>query len=480
MKAMTIAEVAAVVGAAVDTGAGADAVVSSVEFDSRKVVAGTLFAAIAGEHVDGADFVAAAAAAGAVAALAARPVAAPIPVLVVDDVLAALAALATASVRALIDAGLVVVGITGSAGKTSTKDLVAAIARTAGETVAPPESFNNELGHPYTVLRATESTKYLVLELSARGPGHIAALTRIAPPRIGVVLNVGTAHLGEFGSVDGIARAKSELPEALPDGAHGGVAVLNADDPRVCAMQARTIARVVSFGTSAEADIYAEDIVEDDRARASFTLITPEGTTPVTLAVAGRHQVGNALAAAAVGVEIGLAPARIAQVLAGAAPASKWRMAISDRADGVTVINDAYNANPDSMKAALRALATIGRGRRTWAVLGEMAELGPGSQTAHDEIGRLVVRLNVDRLVAVGGQQARQLHLGAHLEGSWSGESEHVADVDAALAVLRDELAPGDVVLVKASRAAGLERVALALLSVETSPADVPSGESAP
>ena len=448
MKAMTVAEVAGIIGAAGVPAIGPDAVVTSVEFDSRKVRPGTLFAAIAGEHVDGADFVDAAASAGAVAALAARPVQASIPVLVVDDVLAALAALATASAAALIDAGLVVIGITGSAGKTSTKDLVAAVTGAAGETVAPPESFNNELGHPYTVLRASESTKYLVLELSARGPGHIAALTRIAPPRIGVVLNVGTAHLGEFGSVEGIAKAKGELPEALPDGAHGGIAVLNADDPRVCAMQARTAARVVSFGTSAEADILAQDIVEDDRARASFTLVTPEGTVPVSLAVAGRHQVGNALAAAAVGVEIGLPPARIAEVLAGTGTASKWRMAIADRADGVTVINDAYNANPDSMKAALRALATIGRGRRTWAVLGEMAELGPDAPAAHDEIGRLVVRLNVHRLIAVGPAVARQMHLGAHLEGSWSGESEHVPDIDAALAVLRDELEPGDVVLV--------------------------------
>nr|WP_240615860.1 UDP-N-acetylmuramoyl-tripeptide--D-alanyl-D-alanine ligase [Nakamurella deserti] len=458
---MTVDEVAAAVGL---PPVGSEALVTSVEFDSRKVGPGTLFLALVGESVDGHRFAAAAQAAGAVAVLGSADVDATIPLLRVPDPLAALAGLATVSARALIADGLRVIGVTGSAGKTSTKDLLAAVAAAAGETIAPPESFNNELGHPYTVLRATEDTKYLVLELSARGVGHIAMLTTIAPPAIGVVLNVGTAHLGEFGSVDAIATAKGELVEALPDGADGGVAVLNADDGRVAAMSGRTLARVVTYGTSADADVRAEDIEEDDRARARFTLRTPEGDATVQLAVSGRHQVGNALAAAAVGLELGLSPARIAEVLAAAVPASKWRMEITDRPDGVTIINDAYNANPDSMKAALRALVSIGRGRRTWAVLGVMAELGDATREAHDEIGRLVVRLNVDRLLAVG-PAVRPLHLGAHLEGSWGGESEHVPDLEDATAILLEELEPGDVVLVKGSRAAGLERIAAALVA---------------
>ena len=462
MKPMTLGAVAAAVGASVPT--GGDTMVTSVEFDSRKIRPGSLFVAIAGENVDGHDFAATAAAAGAVAVLGSHDIDADLPLLKVPDVLAALALLATESARQLIADGLTVIGITGSAGKTSTKDLVAAIAAAAGETVAPPESFNNELGHPYTVLRATEETCFLVLELSARGQGHIAMLTTIAPPAIGVVLNVGTAHLGEFGSVEGIAQAKGELVESLPEGAHGGVAILNSDDNRVMAMSARTRARVVSYGTSADSDIWAADIEEDGLARAGYMLNTPEGSAPVQLAVSGRHQVGNSLAAAAVGIELGLSPARIAEVLGATGPASKWRMEITERPDGVTIINDAYNANPDSMKAALRALVTIGRGRRTWAVLGAMAELGDATQAAHDEIGRLVVRLNVDRLIAVG-PAVRPLHLGAHLEGSWGGESEHVADLDEAIAILKQELEPNDVVLVKASRSAGLERIAQALLA---------------
>ncbi len=473
MKPMTVDEVAAAVGLPpLGAAGGGDAVVTSVEFDSRKVRPGTLFLALVGETADGHRFAPAAQAAGAVAVLGTADIdpgedGTTLPLLKVPDALAALAGLATVSARALIDDGLRVVGITGSAGKTSTKDLVAAIAAAAGPTIAPPESFNNELGHPYTVLRADESTRFLVLELSARGVGHIAMLTTIAPPSIGVVLNVGTAHLGEFGSVDAIAVAKGELVEALPAGAAepvGGVAILNADDGRVAAMSGRTHARVVTYGLSADADVRAEDVAEDDRARAGFTLRTPEGDAPVQLAVAGVHQVSNALAAAAVGLELGLTPARIAEVLGATGPASKWRMEITERPDGVTVINDAYNANPDSMKAALRALASIGRGRRTWAVLGEMAELGPAAREAHDEIGRLVVRLNVDRLLAVG-PAVRPLHLGAHLEGSWGGESEHVPDVGTATAILVEELEPGDVVLVKGSRSAGLERIAAALVA---------------
>ncbi len=470
MKAMKVAQVAAIVGAQMDVdqaAAGAQAVVTSVEFDTRKVRPGSLFLALPGERADGHDFAAAAARAGAVAVLGSQDIHADIPLLKMpaDRVLDGLAGLAAVSVKELTALGnLTTIGITGSAGKTSTKDLVAAITSASGSTVAPPESFNNELGHPYTVLRADEDTRYLVLELSARGPGHIAALAKVAPPQIGVVLNVGSAHLGEFGSVEGIAVAKGELVEALTA---DGVAILNADDGRVAAMASRTNARVVTVGTNPMADIRAENIIEDAWARAGFTLVTAAGSAPVQLAVVGAHQVGNALAAAAVGLEIGLSLDQIAQILGDSGPASKWRMAITERADGVTIINDAYNANPESMKAALKSLATIGQGKRTWAVLGEMAELGPATQSAHDQIGRLVVRLGVDRLIAVG-PAVRGLHLGAHLEGSWSGESEHVPDWESAVAILNEELSPGDVLLVKASRSVGLERVVSALLPAPT------------
>ena len=482
MIPLTLSQLAEATG--LDVPVGADAVtVTSVEFDSRRVRPGALFVALRGERVDGHDFADAAAASGAVAVLGTRP-AGGLPLLRCPDtpadtaVLDALAAIAHRSVTALVDPergvdALTVVGLTGSAGKTSTKDLVAAVLSTAGETVAPPESFNNEVGHPYTVLLAGPDTRFLVLELSARGRGHIAALARTVPPRIAAVLNVGSAHLGEFGSVDAIAGAKGELVEALPTAADGGVAVLNADDPRVAAMAARTVARVVTVGTGPDADVRAVDVTTDDLTRAAFTLVTSDGSAPVRLLVVGEHQVPNALSAAALGLAAGVPLDAVASALSAAAPASHWRMELTELPDGITVINDAYNANPESMRAALRSLAVIGRGKpgaRTWAVLGPMAELGDATTAAHDEVGRLVVRLGIDQLVAVAGtvpelsDAARLLYLGAHLEGSWGGESVLVPDIEAALAHLRGRLQPGDVVLVKASRSLGLERLALALI----------------
>ena len=473
MIALTVGEIAAVIGVPVPE-SGADTVVTGVEFDTRRLRPGAMYVALQGERVDGHDFAAAAVAAGAVAVLGSRELpelsAVSVPVLRVADadaVLTALSALARHSVDALVQRGLTVVGLTGSSGKTSTKDLTASVLRAGfgqDEVIAPPESFNNELGHPYTALQADESTAFLVLELSARGVGHIAALAATAPLRIGAVLNVGTAHLGEFGSVDAIAQAKGELVEALPGAADGGIAILNADDPRVLAMAARTTAEVVLVGTVPQAQIRAVDTAGDSAARASFTLVTPEGSAPVQLSVVGAHQVSNALVAAAVGRAAGMSVEAVATALSASAPASKWRMEITDRPDGVTIINDSYNANPDSMRAALQSLAVIGEHRHTWAVLGEMAELGDAAQQFHDQIGRLVVRLGVDRLIVVG-QAARALHLGAHLEGSWGGESEIVDDIDAALAVLATDLEPGDVVLVKASRSVGLDRLASALLA---------------
>ncbi|MGK5532914.1 UDP-N-acetylmuramoyl-tripeptide--D-alanyl-D-alanine ligase [Streptomyces sp. URMC 129] len=447
-------------------------VTGPVVIDSRLTEPGSLFAALSGEHVDGHDFAAAAVAAGAAAVLATRPVG--VPAVVVDDVTDALGALARHVVAGL---GTTVVALTGSAGKTSTKDLIAQLLERAGETVWTPGSYNNEIGLPLTALRATESTRYLVLEMGARGIGHIRYLTTLTPPRIGVVLNVGTAHIGEFGGREAIATAKGELVEALPSAADGGVAVLNADDPLVRAMTARTTARTLLFGEAEEAAIRAEDVRLTADGRPTFRLNTPTGYADVTMRLYGEHHVSNALAAAAVAHEVGMSATAIAETLSAAGPLSKWRMEVTERADGVTIVNDAYNANPESMRAALRALAAMGeaaraRGGRTWAVLGRMAELGDDALAEHDAIGRLAVRLNVSRLVSVGGREAAWLDMGAKNEGSWGEESVHVSDAQAAVELLRGELRPGDVVLVKASRAVGLERVAIQLAGDAAGAAD--------
>jgi UDP-N-acetylmuramoyl-tripeptide--D-alanyl-D-alanine ligase len=461
---LTLAEVAeATGGTLVDAPDPQARVTGPVVHDSRQVTPGALFVAVVGERVDGHDFAQRVVAdAGAVGVLATRPVG--VPAVVVDDVLEALAKLAHAVTARLKDT--TVVALTGSTGKTSTKDLIAQVLSDQATTVYTEGSFNNEIGFPLTALKAQADTEFLVLEMGARGKGHIAGLCAITRPRVGLVINVGTAHLGEFGSREAIAEAKGELVEALPA---DGVAVLNGDDPLVRGMAARTKARVVYYGAAEDATVRAEDVRFDDLQRASFTLSTPSGSAPVALKLYGEHHVSNALAAAAVATECGLGVERIAAALSEAGSLSKWRMELTERSDGVTVINDAYNANPDSMRAALRALAAIGgRGpeaRRTWAVLGEMRELGEDSLAEHDAVGRLAVRLNIATLVAVGGREAACMELGARNEGSWGEESVLVPDADSAIELLREQVRPGDVVLVKASRSVGLEKVAAALLA---------------
>ncbi|MER5907086.1 UDP-N-acetylmuramoyl-tripeptide--D-alanyl-D-alanine ligase [Streptomyces mirabilis] len=465
MIALSLAEIAAVVGGQTyDIPDPAVQVTGPVVRDSREVEPGSLFVAFAGERVDGHDFAEAVVAAGAVAVLASRPVG--VPAIVVADVQAALGALARHVVERL---GATLVALTGSAGKTSTKDLIAQVLRSKAPTVFTPGSLNNEIGLPLTALSATEETRFLVLEMGARGIGHISYLTDLTPPRIGLVLNVGTAHIGEFGGREQIAQAKGELVESLPPSEAGGVAVLNADDPLVRAMASRTKARVILFGESGEADVRAENVRLTDAGQPAFRLHTPSGCSDVTMRLYGEHHVSNALAAAAVAHELGMSADEIALALSEAGSLSRWRMEVTERPDGVTVVNDAYNANPESMRAALRALAAMGKasqaqGGRTWAVLGQMAELGDEALAEHDAVGRLAVRLNVSKLVAVGGREASWLQLGAYNEGSWGEESVHVSDAQAAVDLLRSELRPGDVVLVKASRSVGLERVAQALL----------------
>ncbi|MGW5585994.1 UDP-N-acetylmuramoyl-tripeptide--D-alanyl-D-alanine ligase [Streptomyces sp. NPDC003857] len=460
MIALSLAEIATVVGGQMhDIPDPSVQVTAPVVRDSREVEPGGLFVAFVGERADGHDFAPAVVEAGAAAVLGSRPVG--VPAIVVDDVQAALGALARHVVRRL---GATVVALTGSAGKTSTKDLIAQVLQHKAPTVWTPGSLNNEIGLPLTALSATEETRFLVLEMGARGIGHIRYLTGLTPPRIGLVLNVGTAHIGEFGGREQIALAKGELVESLPSKDEGGIAVLNADDPLVRAMASRTAAKVVLFGESDEADVRAENVRLTDSGQPAFSLHTPSGCSDVTMRLYGEHHVSNALAAAAVAHELGMSAEEIATALSEAGTLSRWRMEVTERPDGVTVVNDAYNANPESMRAALRALVAMGKGRRTWAVLGEMAELGDEALAEHDAVGRLAVRLNVSKLVAVGGREASWLQLGAYNEGSWGEESVHVSDAQAAIDLLRSELRPGDVVLVKASRSVGLESVAQALL----------------
>jgi UDP-N-acetylmuramoyl-tripeptide--D-alanyl-D-alanine ligase len=444
MIEMTLGEVAAAVEGQLAGAPAETPVTGTVEYDSRKVGPGGLFVAFIGENADGHEFAGAAIAAGAAAVIGTRAVDGPH--ILVADPLVAMARLARAVVDLLPE--LTVIGLTGSSGKTTTKDLIAQVTEKLGPTVAPAGTFNNELGHPYTVLRADPDTRYLVLEMGARGIGHIRYLCGIARPRIGIVLNVGVAHLGEFGSQDQIALAKGELVEALPA---DGVAILNADDHRVAAMASRTAARVVMVGESPGADVRATDVSLDERGRPAYTLVMPSGSAPVRLGISGRHQVGNTLVAAAVAGELGAAPEEIAQWLGDLRLVSTRRMDVFDRANDVTVIDDSYNANPASTAAALNALTAIGDGRRRIAVLGYMAELGEYERAGHEEVGRLAATLGVDLLVVVG-EPAAPIHDGAVAVADWGGKSVQVTDQDAAVALLRDELRARDVVLVKGSR----------------------------
>ncbi|GAA1624092.1 UDP-N-acetylmuramoyl-tripeptide--D-alanyl-D-alanine ligase [Georgenia ruanii] len=478
MITMTLAEVAAVTGGHLAAEATDVVITGDVVTDSRAAGPGTLFAAFAGEHVDGHDYVAAALAAGAAGALVCDTGALagvdPARLVVVDDVAAALGALAR-HVLAVLRAGrgaddpLRVVAVTGSVGKTTTKDLLARLLQPLGERIAPPGSFNNEIGLPLTVLRATRTTRTLVLEMGADHVGNIAYLTSVAPPDVAVVLVVGRAHLGEFGGIDNVARAKSELVTGLVP---TGTAVLNADDPRVAAMAPLAPGRVVTFGRAA-GDVRAEDVTLDDAGRAAFTLAARGERAAVRLALVGEHHVTNALAAAAVALELGLALPDVAAALAGAGAASPHRMDVRTRPDGVRIIDDSYNANPDSMRAGLRALVALagppdGAARRV-AVLGEMLELGQDAAAEHAALGADAARLGVDVLLAVGAGTA-PLADGARAAEART-EVLEVPDVDAARERLAGVLRPGDTVLLKGSNGSGIWRLADALLT-EAAPAD--------
>ncbi|RZU10204.1 UDP-N-acetylmuramoyl-tripeptide--D-alanyl-D-alanine ligase [Kribbella rubisoli] len=447
MIPLSLDEISAVVGGTV-AGDGSVKVTAPAVLDGREAEPGGLFVAFAGEHADGHDYAPQAGQAGAVAVLGSRPTA--LPTVVVEDVEAALQNLA-AHVGAQLRTGLTVLGLTGSQGKTSTKDLLTAALSTIGPTVATIGSLNNELGVPLTILRSDPTTRFLVVEMGARRIGDIAHLAALVPPDVAVVLNVGQAHLGEFGSRGAIAKAKGELVQGL---APGGTAVLNADDPRVVAMRALTDGPVLTFGRAEHADVRVLDLALDRLGRPSFTLRTAAAAASVVLPLVGAHQAFNAAAATAAGLAVGVPIALTAAALAGAS-VSQWRMELCELPGGITLLNDSFNANPDSARAALDAMAVI-EGRRI-AVLGEMLELGEESESEHHIIGGYAAT-RADVIVAVG-EGARAIAAGA---------GEHAValpDKTAAIDWLRRTLAPGDVVLVKASREAHLEEVAAALAS---------------
>jgi len=415
---------------------GPDTEVTGATIDSRSIVGGELFVAVRAAR-DGHDFIDRALDAGAAAYLS-EAEAGPGTAIVVGDTTAALADLGRAARSRLGDR---VVGITGSAGKTSTKDLLAAVLDGPFRTAASERSFNNELGVPLTLVNAADDTDVVVVEMGARGVGHIATLCSIARPTVGVVTNVGLAHTEMLGSLENVARAKAELIEALPP---SGTAVLNADDERVAAMRSVSAAEVVTYGLTA-GDVRACDVVVDGELRPSFHLASSWGGVDVRLAVRGAHHVGNAAAAAAAALVLGVSLDDVAAGL-GRAQASPWRMELNRSLDGGLVLNDAYNANPASTEAALRSLAALDAKRRV-AVLGPMFELGDHSAAEHARIGALARSLGIDVLVTVGAP-------------SYGGED--VADVAGAVALI-GPVGPGDAVLVKGSRAARLERLATVL-----------------
>jgi UDP-N-acetylmuramoyl-tripeptide--D-alanyl-D-alanine ligase len=451
MIARALSTIAREVGGRLD---GADVEITHVVTDSRNAGPGALFVALRGEHADGARFVPDAFRAGAAAVMVPDGVVAPGPSVAVPSTGNALLRLGGAE-RAHIAR---CVGVTGANGKTSTKDMIASVVSRRHRTHASPNSFNNEIGVPMTLLGAPPGTEVIVAELGARRKGDVAMLCDIARPGIVVVTNVGVAHLEVFGSWEAIVEASAEPVDAVPP---DGWAVLNADDPVVAGMGSRCAGSVMTFAAHAEADVRASGVAIDDDGLASFDVIAGEERASVTLAVPGEHMVPNALAAVAVGRILGV-PLETCAAALGTATVSHWRMETFTTGEGVRVINDAYNANPESMAAALKAARVMARETRLIAVLGHMAELGPIAGEEHERLGDLAARLRIDRVVAVG-PLAEPIAVAALREGV---EPDNVAAYDDpadALADVRAHARAGDVVLVKGSRVAGLEVLAEAL-----------------
>ncbi len=453
MRPRPLAEVAAAIGGSV-LDADVDTIVSSVVTDGRVAVPGSLFVALRGERADGHAFVAQALDNGAVAAVVDRD--APGARILVEDTLLALLALGRDERDQM--PWTRVAAITGANGKTSTKDLAAAVLSTRYRTHASPASFNNEIGLPMTLLGAPGDAEVIVAEMGARRVGDVAMLCDIARPEVAVVTNVGVAHMEIFGSWDRIVRASAEPIECLGE---DGVAILNADDAVVLGLASRTRASVTTFGLAPAADVRAEGVELDREGRASFLLTHGDEREPVSLSVPGEHMVSNALAAAACGIAFGVTLPECASALKGARIA-RWRMETFTSAAGVLVVNDAYNANPESMAAGLKAARWIAREGRLAAVLGHMAELGPIALDEHERLGELIVRIGVDRLITVG-EPAQTIARAAVREGQLPETVASYATPEEAASDVSNWARAGDVVLVKGSRVAGLERVAEAL-----------------
>jgi len=418
--------------------------------NSADAIAGSLFLAIKGENVDGHDYAADAFSRGAVVALVSKPITGNH--IIVDDVTRALGALAHHVRKELKN--LSVVGITGSQGKTTTKELLASVLSQVAETVAPSGNYNNDLGAPISLLRCTEKTKFCIVEMGARHLGDIAKLVAIAEPDIGVVLKVGTAHLGEFGSVELIAQTKSEMISSLRDSA---VAILGSYDPFTPKMAELHKGRTVLFGEDSKCSIRATDI-EFREGRAHFDLVTPEGRSAVGLRIVGMHQVANALAVAAIATELGLTLDQIAGGLSTAESTARWRMEIVELPQ-LLLINDSYNASPEAMSAALSTLALFAqeRGGESWAFLGKMHELGESSQSDHAAIGTLAQELGIDHLVCVGAPEF------AATMSKNGPTSIHLCKDKAEALTIAENLNQGDVLLIKASRSEKLEELADAI-----------------
>ena len=450
MLSLTLAEIAFALSGQIIRGDSSRVVSGAVETDSRQIVSGGIFFAKLGEKEDGHNYVADALDQGATLAIVSRPVEnVEIDQVLVSDTIEALSELAAFVLDRVRSKGsLRVVGITGSNGKTSTKNMLEKILSSHGETIAPIASFNNEVGLPLTVLRITESTQFLILEMGAAGVGSIERLARWTKPDVGVQLKVGMAHAGEFGGIEVTEKIKAEMMPHIQS-----AAILNYDDPRVRNFQ--FAGKRIGFGFADDADF-----------RLLSTSLSLNGTIirfehlgqkyELTLKILGEHQAMNMLASIAVANEFGVPIQRAIESVTKMELAERWRMQLIESPAGYWVINDAYNASPDSMRAALQTLATLGKsGHRTIAILGQMAELGEFSNEEHDSIGRLVVRLNIDKLFVVG-HEAKLLHMAAAQEGSWDGQSEFIESISNAYEIIHDRLRPGDIVLVKASNIAGL------------------------
>lgn len=454
MIAISLEEIAKAIDAEL-VGDGSIVVSGSVETDSRQVTSGGLFVAKPGEVTDGHAFVESAVANGAVAVIVEHQVQTSVPQLIVKDSVLALGLFAKHVVAKVKSLGeLKIIGVTGSNGKTTTKNMLREVLATAGSTIAPEESFNNEVGAPYSMLKVEEKTRFLVVEMGAGGPGTIRYLAEMCKPDIGIELKVGLAHAGEFGGISETERIKAELVEELSS---SGTAILNFDDERVMHMTSKTKAKITTFGLGEGSD-YSASNVSISLAGTSFEYSAPDGfNSSVNLQILGEHHVYNALATLTTAEVLGIDRNAAIAALENMKLAEKWRMELGVAPSGLTVINDAYNASPDSMKAALQTLAQLGRisGKKTVAVMGEMAELGEFSVQEHDAIGRIAVRLNLGQVVVVG-KGAKLIHMGASQEGSWDGESQYFDEISNALAYLREMLTGDEIVLVKSSKSANL------------------------